>query len=252
MTSETGYAARGITIDLAGRSAAGGGSPGLDAYTVRPPGDEKVPGVVLIHEIFGRDDEALKHADRLADMGYAVAVPDLFADGGARKCLKATFQALGSGQGRAFADIDVTRAWMLDRDDATGSVGIIGFCIGGGFALLCAAPDRGFDVSAVNYGQLPSTPDVLAGACPIVASYGGRDMSLRGAAAKLETQLTRLGVEHDVKEYPKATHAFLNEEPSGPWFLRPVFKIAGVGPEPESAADAWPRIQAFFDTHLRR
>ncbi len=250
MSPDTAVA--GITVDLSTWSAATGGSTGLTGYTVRPPGDEKVPGVVMIHEVFGVEDITRRQADRLADMGYAVVVPDLFTEGGPRACLKATFKALQSGRGRAFDDISAARQWMLDRDDATGSVGIIGFCMGGGFALMCADPDRGFDVSAVNYGQLPSTPDVLAGACPIVASYGGRDPSFPRAAAKLEHHLTRLGVEHDVKEYPKASHAFLNDADTGPWYLRPVFKLMGFGPEQESAADAWSRIEAFFGSHLRR
>lgn len=247
-------APRGTTVDLTVESAAAGGSAGLTAYTVRPADAQPgvpLPGVVLVHEAFGLDDEMRAHADRVAAMGYAVAAPDLFADGGARRCLKGTFQALRSGRGRAFQDIGTARQWLLDQEDAAGAVGVIGFCMGGGFALLCAAPERGFDVSAVNYGQLPPTPDVLTGACPIVASYGGRDFSLRGAAAKLETQLSRLGVEHDVVEYPDASHAFLNEHVNGPWFLRPVLAVTGFGPEPASAADAWARIEQFFAAHLR-
>ncbi|MDQ2781708.1 MAG: dienelactone hydrolase family protein, partial [Actinomycetota bacterium] len=153
----------GITVDLSPWSTATGGSTGLTAYTVRPPGDEKLPGVVMLHEAFGLEDITRRQADLLADMGYAVVVPDLFADGGSRKCLKATFKALSSGQGRAFHDIAASRQWMLDRDDATGAIGVIGFCMGGGCALRSAAPEHGFDVSAVNYGRLPSSPDVLAG-----------------------------------------------------------------------------------------
>ena len=77
--------------------------------------------------------------------------------------------------------------------------------MGGGFALLAAA--RGFDAAAPNYGPLPKDLDgALKGACPMVASYGGRDWELPGAAAKLEAALTRHGVAHDVKEYPGAGH----------------------------------------------
>ena len=60
--------------------------------------------------------------------------------------------------------------------------------------------DRFAAVSA-NYGMVPPAK-LLEGACPIVASYGGRDQSLRGAAAKLERRLSALGVPNDVKEYP--------------------------------------------------
>lgn len=243
---------RGHDIDLSARSAAVGGSPHLTAYLVRPEGEGPHPSVVVVHEAFGLEDITRRQADRLAAMGYTVLAPDLFSEGGPRKCLKSTFQALTSGHGRAFQDISTARQWLLDQEGATEEVGVIGFCMGGGFALMCAAPGRGFSASAVNYGQLPSTPEVLAGACPIVASYGGRDISFPHAAEKLEYHLTRLGVEHDVKEYPQASHSFLNDEDTGPWYLRPVFKVAGMGPEPVSAADAWGRIEAFFGTHLRR
>ena len=90
----------------------------------------------------------------------------------------------------------------------------------------------------------------VAGACPIVASYGGRDPSLRGAAARLDTALDKAGVVHDVKEYPHASHAFLNDAEAGPRLLRPLLRVTGTGPEPDSAQDAWHRIAAFFDTHL--
>ncbi|MFJ8113748.1 dienelactone hydrolase family protein [Streptomyces sp. NPDC096132] len=83
-----------------------------------------------------------------------------------------------------------------------------------------ATGSGGYDVASANYGRLPRDMDkVLADACPVVASYGGRDRGLKGAAAKLESALERLGVVHDVKDYPRAGHAFLNDEQFGP---RPV------------------------------
>ena len=99
------------------------------------------------------------------------------------------------------------------RDDCTGAIGVIGYCMGGGLALLLA-PDRGFAVSGVNYGTAPKdtyTATFLERACPIVASYGGKDRTLPGAADRLERALTAAGVEHDVKEYPEAGHGFLND-----------------------------------------
>ena len=90
----------------------------------------------------------------------------------------------------------------------------------------------------------------MAGACPVVASYGGKDRRPARAAAKLDEALTRAGVLHDVKEYPAAGHAFLNEAPNGPRLMRPMLRVMGVGPEPASAADAWRRIEAFFAAQL--
>jgi hypothetical protein len=87
-------------------------------------------------------------------------------------------------------------------------------------------PNNGFDSAAVNYGQLPRDLDTaVAGACPIVASYGRRDPTLRGAASRLDDALTRAGIEHNVKEYPEASHAFLNDTEAGPRFLRPLLCV---------------------------
>jgi carboxymethylenebutenolidase len=239
----------GEWVDLAGRTAVSGTSPGLRGYLARPSGAGPWPGVVMVHEAWGVDDVARRQADRLAEAGYLTLLPDLYSAGGALRCLKATFTALRTRSGRAFQDIEASRAWLASRADCTGRVGIIGFCMGGGFALVAAT--RGFDASSVNYGMLPDEPDdALEGACPVVASYGGRDRGLKGAAGRLESTLTWLGVEHDVKEYPTAGHSFLNDAPNGPLVLRPLLKVAGVGPDPDAAPDAWQRIEHFFARHL--
>ena len=112
---------------------------------------------------------------------------------------------------------------------------MIGFCLGGGFALVLAGRP-GWDAVAANYGALPQDLAALDGACPVVASYGGRDRYLRGAASTLETALTERGVEHDVKEYPDAGHAFLNETANAPWYIAPMSRLVlRAGPEPASA-----------------
>ncbi|WP_375497374.1 dienelactone hydrolase family protein [uncultured Jatrophihabitans sp.] len=227
-----------------------GGSNDLNAYLAVPSGEGPWPAVVAIHEVFGLNDVVRRQADRLAAAGYLTLAPDLYSDGGARKCLVSTFRALMSGEGKAFADIAAARTHLLTDERSTDKVGIIGFCMGGGFALLAAA--RGFDVAAPNYGQPPKgLPEALRGSCPVVASYGAKDVSLRGAAGKVRAALDTLGVENDVKEYPTAGHSFLNEEFFGPGFTHAVQRVVHVGPDPVAAADAWARIESFFDHHLR-
>ncbi len=184
-------------------------APELDAYLAVPAvGTGPWPGVVVLHEVFGLNDDTRQQADRLAAAGYLALAPDLFSAGGVLRCLRSTFSALSSGTGAAYGDIEASRALLAGREDCTGKVGVIGFCLGGGFALMAAS--RGFDASAPNYGPLPSDPhEVLRGACPVVASFGKRDVGLRGAAARLDAVLTEVGVEHDVKEYAGAGHSFL-------------------------------------------
>jgi carboxymethylenebutenolidase len=224
-------------------------APELRAYLATPPvGEGPWPAVVVVHEIFGLTDDTRQQADRLAAAGYLAVAPDLYTAGGAMRCLKSTFGALSRGEGAAFGDLEATRAWLRDRPDSTGRVGVLGFCMGGGFALIAAT--RGFDAAAPNYGEVPkNAEEVLRGACPVVASYGRRDRALRGAADRLDGVLTRLDVPHDVKEYADAGHSFMNRHNAGPFAV--LEKVGGFSYHQPSAEDAWARILRFFDHHLR-
>ncbi|WP_280139175.1 dienelactone hydrolase family protein [Geodermatophilus dictyosporus] len=227
----------------------GASTPRLRAHLAVPPvGEGPWPGVVVVHEVFGLTDDVRQHADRLAAAGYLALAPDLFSAGGAVRCLRSTFRSLARGEGPAFGDLEAARRFLAGREDCTGRVGVLGFCMGGRFALYGAT--RGFDVSAPNYGPLPADLEqVLRGACPVVASYGRRDVALRGAAGRLAAALEAAGVEHDVVEYPDAGHSFLNRHDVGPFSV--LERIAGLSFHQPSAEDAWGRILRFFDRHLR-
>lgn len=227
-----------------------GGSADLRGYISRPTGTGPWPGVVVVQEVWNLDDVMRRQCDRLASAGYLAFAPNLYSDGGALRCLVATFKALLSGNGKALADIEAARQLLLAETDCTGKIGIIGFCMGGAFALL--ASTRGFDVASDNYGVLPPGVDeIFEGACPIIASYGGNDPLLsRNTAEKLSHALTIAGVEHDVRSYAGAGHQFLNDARNGPIILRPLLKVTNAGPNPVAAAQAWERIEKFFAQHL--
>ncbi|XGU21530.1 dienelactone hydrolase family protein [Rhodococcus sp. 3Y1] len=202
----------------------------------------------MIHEAFGLEEVMQRQAKRLAAAGFLTLAVDLYSAGGAKRCLVPTMTSMLRGHGKAFTDIEVARSWLVESTDCTGKIGVIGFCMGGGFAMVSAGD---FDAASVNYGQLPRKLDeAVVDACPIVGSFGGKDFSLRGAAAKLETALSNAGIENDVKEYPTAGHAFLNDAEAGPKVLRPLERILGIGPDPVAAQDAWKRIDSFFERHL--
>lgn len=223
-------------------------APELQAYLALPRGDGPWPGVVVIQDALGLSDDIKEQADRLAAAGYLAFAPDLYSGRGVR-CVLATLQASRTGKGAAYGDIEAARTWLEQREDCTGRIGIIGFCMGGGFALLCA-PSGGYAASSVNYGEVPAdAAERLQGACPIVASFGARDPGLRGRAQRLELALSAAGVEHDVKEYPDAGHSFLNRINMG-LVLTPLLHVAGVGYHHPSAEDAWRRILGFFAEHL--
>jgi carboxymethylenebutenolidase len=123
--------------------------------------------------------------------------------------------------------------------------------MGGSFALLLAGRS-GWTAASINYGLLPEDLDeVLSAPCPVVASFGAKDRSLPGAAAKMESTLQKSGVAHDVKEYPNVGHGFMNRlTAASP--LTPIMKVMGMGYDHDASADSRRRILAFFDAQLRQ
>lgn len=213
-----------------------------------PDGEGPWPSIVVVHDAFGMSEDIGDIARRCAVQGYVAIVPDLYHRGGGKKCVVGVFRALISGEGTAVDDVLAARDHLLGRDDTDNRVGIVGFCMGGGFALLLAP--RGFGASAPFYGVLPRHIDeALGDACPIVASFGQRDPTLIGAGKKLKKVLTDKGIPNDVKTYPGAGHSFANQDPDNK--AAALIRVAGFGYQHEQAEDAFARVFAFFGEHLQ-
>jgi carboxymethylenebutenolidase len=143
----------------------------MRAYLALPEGAGPHPAVIVIHEVFGLNGDIRKKADRLAGMGYVTLAPDLYDGRGPMPiCVLRTMRSLGREGGGALDDLDAGRHWLSERDEVDGSrVGVVGFCMGGGFALLYAAGRP--SARCAVYGSVPEGRESRASAR--WSSYGG-------------------------------------------------------------------------------
>lgn len=221
------------------------------AFTA-PTGGGPWPGVVVIHDAGGMTADLVNQTRWLAEAGFLAAAPDLLRGGTLARCLRDMIRDYSSWQGTVYDQIEAVRAWLAGRDDCTGRVGVIGFCMGGGFALALA-PGHGFQAASANYGGLPKDAErFFVGACPIVGSYGRRDRSLRKASERLRRSLEIAGVDNDVREYPDAGHGFMNDHAPGevPFIFQLLGATVHTKYHEPSAMHARRRIVDFFHQHL--
>jgi carboxymethylenebutenolidase len=217
----------------------------IDALLSIPPGQGPWPGVVVIHDAigYGPDNQAI--SDRIAQAGFVALTPNLYARGGRARCISRVMRELLTKRGRALDDILAARDHLQSMPECSGRVGIAGFCMGGGFALIMSP--KGFGASAPFYGTpLPrNLSETLDGACPIVASFGTRDPLGIGAPNQLREVTAAKNITADIKAYRGAGHSFANKLPG-----QPLLRITGFGYNRAAADDAWSRVFAFFGEHL--
>ncbi len=215
----------------------------IRADLAMPDGAGPWPGVVVVHDALGLSDDIADNARRFADNGFLALAPDLYSRGGVR-CVVSTMLSIQRRTGRAVDDLLAVRDLLKGRADCTGTVGVAGFCLGGGFALIMAS--KGFGASAPFYPSIaPTYGSLVEGACPVVASFGSRDVLNIGSGPRLEKALNKRNIPNDVKTYDGVGHSFANELPG-----QPILRIAGFGYDAGVTEDAYRRVFAFFREHL--
>lgn len=209
--------------------------------------DGQRPGLLMIYEALGMNHEMARVARDLSSEGWTVLIPDLFSRGPKPICIARCIRTIMSGKGAALADLEAARRYLVGLPQVDEQrVGAIGFCMGGGFALLLAMTGK-YQASAPFYGIAPKQ---MPQSCPVVASYGGRDLTLKKDPERLRGNLVELGVPHDVKVYPDAGHSFYSKAPGKIMEMVGPYTPMRVGHHEPSAEDAHRRVVAFFREHL--
>lgn len=193
------------------------------------------PGVVLIQEWWGINDQIRSVGRRLAAAGYRVLIPDLYRGRNATQADEAhhLMQSLDFGD----AVLDVAGALAhLQGQVPTARVGVMGFCMGGALTIagLCNVPD--FTAGVCFYG-IPPQVDATRLRAPLQGHFATRDGWCSPAAVQgLEDQLQKAHATYEFYNYD-ADHAFFNES-------RPEVYV------PAAAAEAWRRTLDFLHRHL--
>ncbi|MGZ4580515.1 MAG: dienelactone hydrolase family protein [Nocardioidaceae bacterium] len=209
------------------------------SFLAVPDGPRPCPGVVVVHEASGLNDNIRDICRRFAGEGYVALGVDLF--GGRSRAVCMARMLLGGMAGNldyyGVPALKAVLAALVDHPEVDGDrVGAVGFCLGGSIVLTWACTDQRLGAIAPFYGAVPRPREAIRRLCPVVGSWPGKDFTTKSAGI-LETELTAAGVPHDLKVYPGAKHSFFNDQ----W----------RNYDPEAAADAWQRVLAFFDEHVR-
>jgi carboxymethylenebutenolidase len=210
----------------------------LEGYMARPQGDGPFPGIVVIHEIFGLNENIKDIARRFADQGYAALAVDLFAGRNRTICM---FRFMGglllkSLNNSGIHDLKTALTFLAEQPGVDDSrLGAVGYCMGGSFAIAWACTDDRLKAIAPYYAANPRPLEAVARLCPVVGSYPDNDFTT-SAAQKLDVELDRYNVPHDIKIYPGAKHSFFND--------------TGRSYNESAAHDSWARVLAFFGEHL--
>ncbi len=208
-------------------------------YLAIDDGRGRRPGIVVIHEAYGLNDQIKHVTRRLAESGYAALAVDLFSGRNRAVCM-ARYMAgalRGSVNRYGIDDLRASLTFLAKQPEVDASrMGAIGFCMGGGFVIAWACTDSRLKVIAPFYATNPRPIDVVRRLCPVVGSYPGKDFTARSGKA-LERELDRSGIAHDIKIYPETRHSFFNDR--------------GRTYNKDAAEDSWRRVIKFFEGQLQ-
>jgi carboxymethylenebutenolidase len=215
----------------------------VNGYLAVPATGASAPGVVVIQEWWGLNDQIKGVADRLAGAGYRALVPDLYRGKLALAANEAEHLMKDLNFGDA-AGQDVRGAVQHLKATGSAKVGVAGFCMGGALTLLASVFVPEVDAAVPFYGYPPlEYIDASKITAPLLGHWAIEDVPFPIAGVgELEQKLSGAGVRFEFHRY-QAKHAFANETADSK-------KLDFLQYNPTAAALAWERTMAFFAKEL--
>jgi carboxymethylenebutenolidase len=223
----------------------------MEAYVAQPKPAGSYPGVVVIQEAFGVNEHMKKVTERIAAEGYVAIAPDIFHREQERiipfsDMAKAIATLQRVQDPKAMEDVGAAITHLKSQSNVkSGSLGVVGFCMGGRLTYLtaahhasdvkCAVPYYGGGIPMGNPSPLSRTGEIN---CPMYLFFGAKDQLIPlNHVEQIRTELTAKKIAFQMEVYPDAGHGFFCDE-RGSYHEK-------------SAQDAWQKTKAFFAQHLK-
>ncbi|MDW8120588.1 MAG: dienelactone hydrolase family protein [Chloroflexota bacterium] len=208
------------------------------AYLAQPAEPGTYPGVVVIQEWWGLEPHIQDVTRRFAGEGFIALAPDLYHGKIAKEPSEAEKLMMALNMERAVREIISGVNYLKGLEGCNGKVGVVGFCMGGGLALLTALRSAGVSACVDFYGAIPDPLDQVKHLeCPLLGIFAAQDHWVKVAdVRRLRRRLKAFGKQAEVRIYRGVDHAFFND-------TRPLYNA-------RAAKDAWRRTLAFFRQHL--
>lgn len=234
-------------MDLFGRDYAGVvksaavSAPGVSGFLAQPIAGGYYPGVVMIHEWWGLNDNIKEMAQLLASEGYVVLAIDLYGEVAttqekARKMMTKASADQSASTGKLRSGVSYLRSLP---EVGNSKIGSIGWCFGGGQSLQLALSGEKMDATVMYYGKVTNdTKELKKIQWPVLGLFAGDDQSISPVSVRsFEAALDELDIENEITIYPGVGHAFAN--PSGASYA------------PNETRDAWGKTLTFFNDKLK-
>ena len=208
-----------------------------NGFLAKPVLGKNFPGVVMIHEWWGLNDNIKEMAQKLASHGYIVLAVDLY-DGEVATTSDEARQLITSFDDNiGIKNMNSAKDYLLDNHNVE-KLGSIGWCFGGGQSLNLALNTNEMDATVIYYGKLVTEQETLSTInWPVLGIFAELDNGIPVQSVQsFEFSLNELDIPNEIYIYPKVDHAFAN--PSGERY------------SPEESKDAWQKTLEFLEINL--